>query len=888
MKAQEIREQFIDYFARKKHRIVKSSSLQPKDDPTLLFTNAGMNQFKNIFLGLENRTYKRATSVQKCMRVSGKHNDLETVGTTNKHHTFFEMLGNFSFGDYFKREAVEFAWELLTDVFKMDKDRLYITLYEEDDEALKIWEEGIGISRERIFRFGKKDNYWAMGETGPCGPCSEIHIDLEPNLDDGDPCRLIEQGNDRFLELWNLVFMQFFQDEKGQLHDLPSPSIDTGMGLERVAAVLQNKSNNFDTDLFFPLTSAICDFCETEYPSDEKTDVSVRIIADHIRAVTFLIGDGIMPSNDGRGYVLRRLIRRAFRQGNTLGLEDPFLYKLVGQVIDIMKDAYPELLSSAEYISKVCLSEERRFALTLASGLKPFNQFVQETKQARQTTLRGDKVFKLYDTFGFPLDLSKELACEKNLAVDESGFLKELEKQRQRARLSWKGESKQKELKSYKGLKDLSVNFVGYEHEKVEESKALALLKSGRPSQELVKGDEGEIILEKTPFYAEAGGQIGDSGVLQNPHFSALVETAYFPIPELISHKVKVISGRLHVGDVVEASIDSVKRRSICKNHTATHLLHASLRQILGFHIKQAGSLVSPTRLRFDFTHFSALCDSELRHIESLINEKIQYNIPVQTQVKTLEEGLTAGATAIFEEQYGEKVRMVTIGNFSKELCGGVHVHRTGDIGLFKIVSETSIAAGMRRIEAITGEEAVKYTQEMERSIGDIQFLLNSPRKDILLQIEKLKGSLKEKEKEIREIKQKLTNIKYERDDEKIRDVQGISLLTQIVRGLNNTELRQLADSLKQKIGSGIVILGAPSEKKVFLVIAVSKDIVNRVQANELIKDMAPLVGGGGGGRPDFAQAGGTKPEIIEKVLKESPSYIEDILKRGKKTKNNQ
>ncbi len=835
MKAQEIREHFIDFFARNEHKIVKSSSLQPKDDPSLLFTNAGMNQFKNIFIGLEKRTYKRATSVQKCLRVSGKHNDLETVGKTNKHHTFFEMLGNFSFGDYFKREAIEFAWELITEVFKMDKDKLYVTVYEEDDEAFKLWEKGIGISEDRIFRFGKKDNYWAMGETGPCGPCSEIHIDLDPDLEAGDPYSLIEQGSDRFLELWNLVFMQFFQDEKGQLHDLPSPSIDTGMGLERVATVLQNKSNNFDTDLFIPLINAVCDFCEKEYPSDESTDVPVRIIADHIRAVTFLLGDGIMPSNDGRGYVLRRLIRRAFRQGNLLGFEDPFLFKLVGQVIDVMKDAYPELLSSAEYISKVCLSEERRFVLTLASGLKPFNQFVQETKDAGLSNLSGDKAFKLYDTFGFPFDLSKELAADENLSVDESGFLKELEKQRQRARLSWKGETKQNNLKSFESFKDLSVKFVGYEHEKVEESKVLALLTNGQPSEELAEGDLGEIILDKTPFYAEAGGQIGDSGVLQNPHFSALVESTYFPIPELISHKVKVISGKLHVGDVVEASIDSVKRRAISKNHTATHLLHESLRQILGDHIKQAGSLVSPARFRFDFTHFSALSDSELRNIETLINEKIQHNIPVDTQMITLEEGLKAGATAIFEEKYGEKVRMVTIGDFSKELCGGVHVHRTGDIGLFKIVSETSIAAGMRRIEAITGAEAVTYTQGLDKDIADIQFLLNSPRKDIFMQVEKLKGALKERDKEIREIKQKLTNIQYEKDDEKIRDVQGISLLTQIVRGLNITELRQLADTLKQKIGSGIVILGAPSEKKVFLLIAVSKDLVNRVQANELI-----------------------------------------------------
>ena len=882
MNAQEIRERFIEYFARNGHKIVKSSSLQPKDDPTLLFTNAGMNQFKNIFLGLESRTYKRAASVQKCMRVSGKHNDLETVGTTNKHHTFFEMLGNFSFGDYFKRDAIEFAWELITDVFNMNKENLYYTVYEDDDEAFKIWEEGIGISPERIFRFGKKDNYWAMGETGPCGPCSEIHIDLEPDLNGGDPRSLIEQGSDRFLELWNLVFMQYFLDEKGELHDLPSPSIDTGMGLERVATVLQNKSNNFDTDLFFPLTSALCDICEIEYPSNEKADVSVRIISDHVRAITFLLGDGIMPSNDGRGYVLRRLIRRAFRQGNLLGIENPFLYKLVGQVIDIMKDAYPELLSSAEYISKVCLSEEKRFALTLASGLKPFHQFVKETKESGQTVLTGDKVFKLYDTFGFPLDLSKELAEDEKLTLDESGFLKELEEQRRRARLSWKGESKFKEQKTYEDFKDLSVHFVGYEHEKVEESQALALLKNGHPQKELAEGDVAEIILAQTPFYAEAGGQIGESGILQNPHFSAIVDTTYFPIPDLIVHKVKVISGKIRVGDVVEASIDRVKRRAICQNHTATHLLHASLRQILGDHIKQAGSLVSPSRFRFDFTHFSALHDSDLRQIESLINEKIQNNIPVQFQLMSLEEGLKTGATAIFEEKYGDKVRLVTIGDFSKELCGGVHVHRTGDIGLFKIVSETSIAAGMRRIEAVTGAQAVKYTQEMDKSMAGVQFLLNSPKKDILFQLEKLKETLKEREKEIRKMKQELTNIKYEKNDEKIQDVQGISLLTQIVKDLNNTELRQLADSLKQKIGSGIVILGAPSEKKVFLVIAVSKDLVNRIQADELIKDMAPLVGGGGGGRPDFAQAGGTKPECIEKLLKDSPSFIKDALRQGK------
>jgi alanyl-tRNA synthetase len=878
MKAQEIREHFLDYFAQHEHKIVKSSSLLPKDDPTLLFTNAGMNQFKNIFLGLEKRSYKRATSVQKCMRVSGKHNDLDTVGHTNKHHTFFEMLGNFSFGDYFKQEAIEFAWKLITETYKMDKARLYITVYQEDEEAFQIWNKGIGISEERIFRFGKEDNYWAMGETGPCGPCSEIHIELDPKLEEGDPYTQIEQGSDRFLELWNLVFMQFHQDENGQLHDLPSPSIDTGMGLERVATVMQNKSSNFDTDLFHPLTEAVSNLSEVEYPSDDSTDVSVRIIADHIRAVTFLIGDGIMPSNDGRGYVLRRLIRRAFRQGNKLELEQPFLFKLVGSVADTMKDAYPELLSSAEYIAKVCLSEERRFALTLSSGKKTFDQFTSEAKKENKTTLPGDKIFKLYDTFGFPLDLSTELAAEKNLSVDEEGFLEELEKQRQRARSSWKGDAKREERKTYEKYRDLAIRYVGYEKEKVAESRVLAMIKKGNPVQELVEGDSGEVILEETPFYAEAGGQIGDSGILKNPHFSALVQDTYFPIPELISHKTKVMSGKICVGDTVEASVDSVKRSAISKNHTATHLLHASLRQILGDHVKQSGSLVSPSRLRFDFTHFAALSDEELAQIETLVNEKIQSNKPVKTRVLSLEEGLKAGAVAIFEEKYSEKVRMVSVEDFSRELCGGVHVHHTGEIGLFKIISESSIAAGMRRIEALTGIEAVKYIQETEDILSDAQRMVSSSRKTLLTQIEKMKDSLKDKEKEFKEMKQKLTNMLYKDQKKKVQKIRDISVLARVIKGLNNTELRELADSLKQKLGSGVVILGAPSKKKVFLVIAVSKDLVNRIQADELIKRIAPLIGGGGGGRADFAQAGGTKPDVLEKVLQDSPSIIEEAI----------
>lgn len=883
MKAQEIRETFLDFFAQKDHKIVKSSSLLPKDDPTILFTNAGMNQFKNIFLGLEKKSYRRAVSVQKCMRVSGKHNDLEQVGKTNKHHTFFEMLGNFSFGDYFKKEAVEYAWELITDIYKIDKDKIYITVYEEDDEAFQAWNQGIGIPEGRIFRFGKEDNYWAMGETGPCGPCSEIHYDIDSGIEKGDPFHLIEKGSDRFLELWNLVFMQYYQDDKGNQHPLPSPSIDTGMGLERLAACLQGKNNNFDTDLFLPLIEALCDLSRREYPTGDEDDVAVRIIVDHVRAISFLIGDGIVPSNEGRGYVLRRLLRRAYRRGNLLGLKEPFLYKLVGVVSDIMKDAYPELLSSITYISKVCLSEESRFSSTLATGMRTFQQYIEEVEKKGDRTLKGAKVFKLYDTYGFPLDLSRELAEEKGIALDEKGFHQELEKQRQRARLSWKGEAFQKGKKAYEALKDLSVEFVGYEEHKVSEAQILAMMKKGKRATELTQGEQGEVFLDKTPFYAEAGGQVGDSGYLKNPHFSAMVINTCFPIPDLIAHRIEVLSGKIKVKDKVEASIDIPQRQAISNNHTATHLLHASLRQILGDHVKQAGSLVSPFRLRFDFSHFSPLSPSELRQIESLVNEKIRENIQVRTQITTLEQGLKEGAVAIFEEKYGEKVRMVILNDFSKELCGGVHVSSTGDIGLFKIVSESSIAAGMRRIEALTGEEALKHIQETEDLIDEVKRSLNVSKDELVDQIEKLKDSLKEKEKKNKALRRKLAYQRYQGREEEIRKIKGISVISQRVEGLSPAELRELADSLKQKLGSGIVVLGMASGGKAFLVASVSKDLSVRVKADEFIKKMAASIGGGGGGRSDFAQAGGTKPEKLDEVLKKSYSELEKMLERSVK-----
>lgn len=877
MKAREIREAFLDFFSKKNHKIVPSSSLLPKDDPTLLFTNAGMNQFKNIFLGLEKRSYKRAATVQKCLRVSGKHNDLEQVGKTNKHHTFFEMLGNFSFGDYFKKEAIAFAWQLVTEVFKLKEDRLYATVYEEDDEAFRIWNGDIGVPEKRIFRFGKKDNFWAMGETGPCGPCSEIHYDIDSTIEKGEPYALIEKGSNRFLELWNLVFMEYFQDETGTFYPLPSPSIDTGMGLERTAAALQGKKSDFDTDLFLPLIRRICDMAQREYPSDESGDISVRIIADHVRAIAFLIGDGIMPSNEGRGYVLRRLIRRAFRQGNLLGIEKPFIHLLVSRVADIMEDAYPELLASINYISRLCLSEEERFAMTLSSGLRYFHQFTEEAKRAGRGVLAGPEIFKLYDTFGFPLDLSQELAQEQNLSIDEPGFYAELKRQKERARASWKGDEQTEKRKVYEGMKKLRVIYKGHETDHVDETEVLAIIKAGKESDELKKGEKGQVVLSVTPFYAEAGGQIGDSGQIKNPHFSGIVEDAFYPVPEIIAHDVRAISGKLRVGDTVEVAVEISRRKAISGNHTATHLLHAALRQVLGDHVKQAGSLVSGERLRFDFTHFSPLSRQEIQKVENIVNQIIRENLKVETRLTTLEEGLKEGAMAIFEEKYGEKVRLIAVGDFSKELCGGVHVRATGEIGFFKIISESSSSAGMRRIEALTGEESLRYAQEMDELLSDVQAALSSPRKEILHQVEKIRSRLEEREKENKTLRQKLANIKTQGGEERIQKVKGVSVLAQRLEGLTNDELRSLADSLKQKIGSGVVVLGAIADEKAVLVVAVTQDLAGRIRADNLIREIAPLIGGGGGGRADFAQAGGKKAEFLDQALEKSYSVVEKM-----------
>ncbi len=878
MKAQEIRETFLHFFEKRGHRIVPSSSLIPKDDPTLLFTNAGMNQFKNVFLGLEKRSYTRAASVQKCLRVSGKHNDLEQVGRTAKHHTFFEMLGNFSFGDYFKEEAIVYAWELITEVFGFPKERLYITIYEEDEEAFRLWNEKIGIESERIFRFGKKDNFWAMGETGPCGPCSEIHYDLNPSLEEGKPYDLIASGSDRLVELWNLVFMQYEQDSSGELHPLPRPSIDTGMGLERMAAALQKKSSNFETDLFMPIIERITDLAQREYPAYDEGDIAIRIIADHIRAITFLIGDGVMPSNEGRGYVLRRLIRRAFRRGNWLGLEKPFLHILVGVVAEIMKEAYPEIIASAHYISRICLSEEERFSGTLSAGLRYFKEFVAEAKASGRNFLTGAEVFKLYDTFGFPLDLTVELAEEEGLKIDEPGFRENLENQRKKARLAWKGDTKIEERKVYEELASIKVKFIGYEADSVEESEVLAVLKQGQKVIELKSGEMGEVILEKTPFYGEAGGQVGDTGEIHGPHGVAIVEYSYYPIPEIIAHKIKVVSGTIRQKDLVEARVNRQRRQALRANHTATHLLHASLRQILGDHVKQAGSLVAAERLRFDFTHFAPLSQDEIQRVENLINEKIRENIPVETKITTLEEGLKEGAIAIFEEKYGEVVRLVKIGDFSRELCGGIHAKSTGDIGLFKIIDEASVAAGIRRIEALTGEEALRYIQETDYLLREIERSLKTSRQEILRQIERIREEMGRLEKENRQLRNKLNELRYLEREIEIKQIKGVSVLAQKVEGLTAEELRNLADNLKQKLGCGVVILGEAIDGRVMLVVSVAKDLASKISAHEIVRKLAPLIGGGGGGRADFAQAGGKNPEGLDKAIKRGISLIEEML----------
>ncbi len=884
MKASEIRRAFLEFFRERGHTIVKSSSLIPHDDPTLLFTNAGMVQFKRCFLGEEDRGYRRATSSQKCMRAGGKHNDLENVGQTARHHTFFEMLGNFSFGDYFKEEAIQFAWDFLVGVLGLPTDKLYATIHEgdevldigPDDEARKFWAKY--LPEERILAFPTKDNFWAMGDTGPCGPCSEILIDQGEEMGCGRPECAPGCDCDRYLELWNLVFMQFNRKEDGSFEPLPRPSIDTGMGLERIAAVVQGVPSNYDTDLFTPIISYIEEISGYAHGKDPEKDVSIKVIADHSRAAAFLIGDGILPSNEGRGYVLRRVIRRALRHGRFLGLDKPFLHKTVVAVMESMKDAYPELLESKSFITRVVLNEEERFTETLDYGLKLLNNEIKRLEELGEKTIPGELIFKLYDTYGFPIDIITDLARDKGFRVDHAGFEKRMEKQREQSRKHWKGSGERELAPAYRklGAQGVKTAFLGYEQLSAS-SKVIALVKDGELIEEAGAGEKIELVAEETPFYGESGGQVGDKGIIKSENFLMhVLDTLKLP-GDLIVHVGEIKEGTVKTGEEVELMVDRELREDTARNHTATHLLHAALRQVLGDHVKQAGSLVSPKGFRFDVTHFAAITDDEIKKIEQIVNERIRQNIPLETRIMSMEEAIKAGAIALFEEKYGEKVRLVQIADVSKELCGGTHTGRTGDIGLFVIVNETSVAAGVRRIEAVTGREAVVFVQRQRDGVHELCKLVKTSPQELLPRINQLLEHQRKLEKELEALKASLSSKKTFDLMDKVQEIKGLKVLVTEVEADSPKILREMMDRLKQKIKSGVVILGAKSDGKVMLIAGVTDDLTSKISANDLIKKMAALVGGGGGGRADMAQAGGSKPEKLSEALDASLKLVEEM-----------
>ncbi|MDX9744965.1 MAG: alanine--tRNA ligase [Syntrophales bacterium] len=869
MTGSEIRESFLKYFEGKGHTRVPSGSLVPKDDPTLLFTNAGMVQFKNCFLGLEDRGYRRATSSQKCVRAGGKHNDLENVGVTSRHHTFFEMLGNFSFGDYFKQEAIAWAWAYLTEVLQLPKDRLWITIYKNDDEAFKIWHEEIGVPLERIVRMGEKSNFWMMGDTGPCGPCSEILYDQGREAGCGRPTCDVHCDCDRHLEIWNLVFTQFDRDSAGNLTPLPNPNIDTGMGLERLTAVMQGVMSNYDTDMFQDIIRYMEEISGKRYGTDEEQDVSTRVIADHSRAVTFLIGDGILPSNEGRGYVLRRILRRAARHGKLIGVHRPFLHDAAGIVIDGMKDAYPDLLEKTTYIRKVILNEEQRFGETLDSGLKILQEEIASLKTSGTWVIPGATVFKLYDTYGFPTDLTEDIVRKDGFSLDMAGFTQAMTRQREKARESWKGSGEEAVSEIYQKLavEGISTRFVGYEGRIHGATPVLAILKNGRKIDVLQQGETGEIILGETPFYGETGGQVGDTGIMEGQDSVFDVLDAKRPLPDLISHVGEVKKGTIRVGDTLHLRVDDELRRATEANHSGTHILQAALKAVLGDHIKQSGSLVTPDRLRFDFTHFSRIEDEDLARVERLCNRIIRRNLPVGTTVMALDEAVRAGATAVFDEKYTNEVRVVSMGDVSMELCGGTHVSRTGDIGLLKIIHESAIAAGVRRIEALTGREAIRHVQKMEEELKKTAGILRTSPLETADKAEKMLRYQKDMEREIETLKEKMAVRDSSDLTTQTKNIKGIPVLTSVVDAPDAKRLRDFGDKLRDRMSSGIILLGCVADGKAMLLCIVTKDLSARYHAGNLIKEIAPLVGGSGGGRPDMAQAGGTKPENLREAL---------------------
>jgi alanyl-tRNA synthetase len=869
MDHKEIRAKYLDFFKGKGHEIVASSSLIPRDDPTLLFTNAGMVQFKGLFLGEEKRGYTRAATSQKCVRAGGKHNDLENVGYTARHHTFFEMLGNFSFGDYFKEEAITWAWELLMEGYKLDKDRLHITIYKDDDEAHDIWEKRIGIPASRITRLGEKDNFWAMGDTGPCGPCSEIHFDQGVTVGCGRPDCGPACDCDRFLEIWNLVFTQFDRSPSGKLTPLPKPNIDTGMGLERVTAVIQGVKSNYDTDIFSVPINRIQELSSIKYGDNDKYDLSFRVISDHARAAAFLIGDGIMPSNEGRGYVLRRIIRRAIRYGQVLGFKGPFFHSVAESVIDAMGGHYTDLEGSRSFIKGVLVNEEKRFADTLFYSMKMLGEEIERIKSSRGSVIPGELAFKLYDTYGLSLDIVQDVARDEGLTIDMESYEKSMSTQRNQSRESWKGSGEEKIPEVYKRLASSGCRCV-FIRDQVQDlkSKVTAILVDGKEVSIAKANDPVEILLESTPFYGESGGQVGDQGVLSNSGVKIMITDTLKAGSDLIIHKGKVESGSVKTGDEITAHVDYERRRAIQANHTATHLLHSALREIIGDHVKQAGSQVSAERLRFDFSHFAQVEKEKLMEVEALVNMHIRDNHPVTTEVMTREEASKTGAMAIFEERYGANVRVVSVGKgVSMELCGGTHTHSTGDIGFFKIVSEGAVAANVRRIEAVTGKAAVFFSQTQENEIKEAAALLKTTPDQLIEKINQVLRDCKQKEAEIEALKAKI--ISKESGDilSGLKETHGIKVLAKELEALSPKELRDYVDRIREKLASGIIVLGAKNEGKVMLICAVTDDLTKRYNAGKIVKEMSEIVGGKGGGRPDMAQGGGSDTQKLAQAL---------------------
>ncbi|HAY4550558.1 TPA: alanine--tRNA ligase [Escherichia coli] len=865
----EIRQAFLDFFHSKGHQVVASSSLVPHNDPTLLFTNAGMNQFKDVFLGLDKRNYSRATTSQRCVRAGGKHNDLENVGYTARHHTFFEMLGNFSFGDYFKHDAIQFAWELLTSEkwFALPKERLWVTVYESDDEAYEIWEKEVGIPRERIIRIGDNkgapyasDNFWQMGDTGPCGPCTEIFYDHGDHIWGGPPGSPEEDG-DRYIEIWNIVFMQFNRQADGTMEPLPKPSVDTGMGLERIAAVLQHVNSNYDIDLFRTLIQAVAKVTG----ATDLSNKSLRVIADHIRSCAFLIADGVMPSNENRGYVLRRIIRRAVRHGNMLGAKETFFYKLVGPLIDVMGSAGEDLKRQQAQVEQVLKTEEEQFARTLERGLALLDE---EMAKLSGDTLDGETAFRLYDTYGFPVDLTADVCRERNIKVDEAGFEAAMEEQRRRAReASGFGADYNAMIRV-----DSASEFKGYDHLELN-GKVTALFVDGKAVDAINAGQEAVVVLDQTPFYAESGGQVGDKGELKGANFSFAVEDTQ-KYGQAIGHIGKLAAGSLKVGDAVQADVDEARRARIRLNHSATHLMHAALRQVLGTHVSQKGSLVNDKVLRFDFSHNEAMKPEEIRAVEDLVNTQIRRNLPIETNIMDLEAAKAKGAMALFGEKYDERVRVLSMGDFSTELCGGTHASRTGDIGLFRIISESGTAAGVRRIEAVTGEGAIATVHADSDRLSEVAHLLKGDSNNLADKVRSVLERTRQLEKELQQLKEQAAAQESANLSSKAIDVNGVKLLVSELSGVEPKMLRTMVDDLKNQLGSTIIVLATVVEGKVSLIAGVSKDVTDRVKAGELIGMVAQQVGGKGGGRPDMAQAGGTDAAALPAALASVKGWV--------------